>query len=145
MQAPEYLNKVNSDRKALEVAAILDACHPTHAQRLFLVGFLRYCGYPMSEVTKIIHDHNHWCDYSERITSYQVASVFHQTPQRTQNHSASRPTKWSLTQTEILRIKYQRSVALSRQLCEENKSIEFAHPERLAFPKFNPSAEFLRK
>jgi hypothetical protein len=50
-----------------------------------------------------------------------------------------------LTSVEILRIRYQRSATLNKILCEENKSIEFAHPERLSNPNFNPSAEFLRK
>lgn len=144
---PLYLNKVQSDKKALELAGILEACHPTHAQRLFLVGFLKFCNYSMAEVLNIICDHNHWCDYNERITGYQVATVFHQRPQRTQNHSAPRPRKWSLSATEVLRIKYQRSVSLNKILCEENKSnITFPHPERLAGGgEFNPSAEFLRK
>jgi hypothetical protein len=85
---PEYLNKVKSDKKALEISGILEACHPTHAQRLFLVGFSKFCNYSMTDVLDIIREHNHWCDYSERITAYQVASVYHQRPQHTQNHSA---------------------------------------------------------
>jgi hypothetical protein len=139
---PLYLNKVKSDKKALELAAILEACHPTHAQRLFLVGFLKFCDYPMTDVLDIIRGHNHWCDYSQRITAYQVASVYHQRPQRTQNHSAPRPRKWSLSATEVLRIKYQRSVSLNKILCEENKGgFAFPHPERLVYSAFNPGAE----
>ena len=144
---PLYLNKINSDKKAIECANILEAGHPVHAQRLFLAGFLKYVGYSMAEAINIIHDHCHWSDYNERSTAYQVASVFHQRPQQTQNHSEPRPRKWSLSPTEILRIKYQRSVALSKQLCEEQKKelIIFPHLERLKNPEFNPSAEFLRK
>jgi DNA primase large subunit len=139
---------VNSDKKALELAAILEAVHPTHAQRLWLCGFLRFVGYHMDDVSGIIHEHNHWCDYDVRVTSYQVATIFKQKPRPTQNHSAPRPRKWSLTPTEILRIKYQRSVSLNKILCDENKekTISFPHPERLAGSgEFNPSAIFLRK
>ena len=75
---PEYLNKINSDKKALEVAAILVACHPTHAQRLWLVGFLKFCGYSMPEVLDIIREHCHWSDYNDRVTSYQIGTIFRQ-------------------------------------------------------------------
>lgn len=144
---PEYLNKINSDKKALECANILEAGHPTHSERLWLVGFLRYCGYSMDEVLDIICEHCHWSDYSERTTAYQIGTIFKQRPQRTQNHAIPRPRKWDLTKIEILRIRYQRSVTLSKILCEENKSknINFPHPERLACADFNPSATFLRK
>jgi hypothetical protein len=144
---PEYLNKVNSDKKVLELNAILVHCCPTHSQRLWLVGFLKFAGYSMPEVLDIIHEHNQWSDYSQRITGYQVSTIFEQKPRPTQNHSVPRSTKWSLTPTEIFRIKYQRSVSLSKILCEENKAktICFPHPERLVFPEFNPSSNFLRK
>ena len=144
---PEYLNKINSDKKALECANILEAVRPSHFERLWLVGFLMYAGYPMPDVLDIIQEHCQWSDYNERVTAYQVATVFHQRPKRTQNHSAPRPRKWSLSPVEILRIKYQRSVALSKQLREENKggTLSFPHPERLLNHEFNPSADFLRK
>lgn len=143
---PEYLNKVNSDWKAIECANILEACHPTHAERLWLVGFLKFAGYSMIEILDIIYGHNHWVDYDERTTGYQVASVFHQRPQHTQNHSKPGSRKWDLSPLEVLKIRYQRSVALSRQLCEENKNnIIFPHIERLSNPEFNPSTVFLRK
>lgn len=147
IDAPIYLNKIKSDKKAIECAAILEAGHPFHNERLWLVGFLKFCGFSITEVLDIIQEHAQWADYDERVTSYQVGTVYHQRPQRTQSHSTPRPRKWSLSQTEILRIKYQRSISLSKQLCEENKAnnICFPHPERLFFPGFNPSAEFLRK
>ena len=141
---PEYLNKINSDKKAMECANILEAVRPSHFERLWLVGFLRYVSYSLSEVLEILQEHAQWADYDQNITSYQVGTVFHQKPQRTQSHSAPRARKWALTDLEVLRIRYQRSVGLSKILCEEQKR-EFAHPERLIFPDFNPSAEFLRK
>ena len=144
---PLYLNKVVSDKKAIECANILEACHPTHSERLWLVGFLRFAGYSMPVVLDIIRVRAQWADYNERITAYQVGTIYHQRPQRTQNHSAPRSRKWNLSSVEILRIKYQRSVALSKILCEENKAktISFPHPERLIRTDFNPSAEFLQK
>ena len=145
---PEYLNKVNSDKKALECAAILEASHPTHSERLWLVGFLKFCGYDMSEVLGIIREHCQWADYNERITSYQVSTVFRQRQVGTSCHkyrTTPRVRKWDLSPVEILRIKRQKSISLSKLLCEENKQLPFPHPERLACADFNPSATFLRK
>jgi hypothetical protein len=73
---PEYLNEIKSDKKALELADILEAIHPTHAERLWLVGFLKFAGYSMPEVLDIIREHNHWCDYDARNTAYQVGTSF---------------------------------------------------------------------
>lgn len=140
---PLFLNKVKSDKKALEVAAILDPPHPTHAQRLWLAGFLKFCGYSMIEVLDIIHEHAQWADYNQKITAQQVASVFHQRPQRTQNHQTRQVRKYDLTPLEVLRIRRQKSISLSKLLCEESNAIAFPHPERVE--NFNSWAEFLRK
>jgi hypothetical protein len=140
---PEYLNKVNSDKKALECAAILEAGHPTHSERLWLVGFLKFCGYTMPEVLGIIREQCQWADYNDRVTSYQVGTIFHQQPQRTQSQISRKPRKWDLTPVEVLRIRRQHSISLSKVLCEESNVIEFAHPERLG--NFNSWAEFLQK
>jgi len=144
---PEYLNKINSDKKAMECADILEAGHPTHSERLWLVGFLKFCRYTMIEVIDIIREHAQWADYNEQKTSYQVGTVYHQRPQRTQNKITRRVRKWDLTPLEVLKIRYQHSIALSRCLCEElrDKNICFPHPERLSSPEFNPSAKFLEK
>ena len=143
---PEYLNKINSDKKALECAAILEAGHPTHSERLWLSGFLKFCGYSMSEVLGIIREHCQWADYNERITSYQVSTVFRQRQIGTSCHkyrTTPRVRKWDLTPVEVLRIRRQHSISLSKQLREESNAIEFAHPERLGH--FNSWAEFLQK
>ncbi len=145
VEVPEYLNKINSDKKAIECANILEACHPTHSERLWLVGFLKFCGYSMIEVLDIIHGHNQWMDYNERTTAYQVGTVFHQRPQRTQNHQTRQVRKWALSPVEALRIRRQKSISLSKLLCEESHAVAFPHPERLACAEFNPSAEFLKK
>lgn len=140
---PEYLNKVNSDKKAIECASILHAVRPTHPQRLWLVGFLKFCNYSMPEVLDIIREQSHWSDYNERVTAYQVGTIFHQRPQRTQNHITPKPRKWDLSPLEVLRIKRQKSISLSKQLCEENNVVTFPHPERIG--NFNSWAQFLQK
>ena len=143
---PEYLNKVNSDKKALECAAILEAGHPTHSERLWLVGFLKFCGYDMSVVQDIIREHCQWADYNERITSYQVSTVFRQRQVGTSCHkyrTTPRVRKWDLTPVEVLRIRRQHSISLSKQLCEESAAIAFPHPERLG--NFNSWVQFLKK
>ena len=140
---PEYLNKINSDKKAIECAGVLDASHPTHSERLWLVGFLKFCGYSMAEVLDIIYDHAQWSDYNSRVTAYQVGTVFHQRPQQTQNHCTRKARKWDLTPVEVLRIRRQASINLSKLLCEEYPVISFPHPERLGH--FNSWTEFLKK
>jgi len=143
MQVPEYLNKINSDKKAIECAAILEAGHPTHAERLWLVGFMKFCSYTMIEVLDIVHQHCQWADYNERLTAYQVGTIFGRYPQSTMNHAAPRVRKWDLRPVEVLRIKRQKSIALSKMLCEESNAISFPHPERIG--NFNSWAEYLRK
>ena len=140
---PLYLNKINSDKKAIECAAIIEAGHPTHSERLWLVGFLKFCGYSMADVLDIIREQCQWADYNDRVTSYQVGTIFHQQPQRTQSQISRKPRKSDLTPVEVLRIRRQHSISLSKQLCEESKNIKFAHPERLG--NFNSWAEFLQK
>ena len=140
---PLYLNKINSDKKAIECANILEAGHPTHSERLWLVGFLKFCGYSMAEDLDIIREHSEWADFNDRITSYQVGTVYHQQPQRTQNHNIIRARKWDLTPIEVLNIRRQKSIGLSKLLCEESSAIKFPHPERVGH--FNSWAEFLQK
>ena len=145
--APLYLNKIKSDQKAIECADILDAIRPTHFERLWLVGFLKFCGYSMDEVLDIIREHAQWADYNERITTYQVGTVFNQRSQVGTTYpkyrTTSRVRKWDLTPTEVLRIRRQHSISLSKFLCEENNAAAFPHPERLG--EFNSWFEFLKK
>ena len=140
---PEYLNKVNSDKKAISCSEILHAVRPTHPQRLWLVGFLKFCSYSMPEVQDIIREHCHWSDYNERVTAYQVATVFRQRPLRTQSHITSKPRKWDLSPLEVLRTRRQRSISLSKLLCEESNAVTFPHPERLG--NFDSWAQFMQK
>lgn len=143
MQVPEYLNKVNSDKKAIECGNVLEAFHPTHSERLWLCGFLKYVGYSVIDVLDIIREHAQWADYNQRTTAYQVGTIFHQRPQQAKNHHNTKSRKWDLTPVEVLRIRRQKSISLSKLLCEESKAIEFPHPERLG--DFNSWGEYLRK
>jgi hypothetical protein len=143
--APLFLNKIWSDKKAIECAAILDAGHPTHAQRLWLVGFLKFAGYSMADVLDLIREHCEWRDYNDQITRYQVGTVFRQRPQLTQSQVTRKVRKWDLSPVEVLRIRRQRAINLSKLLREESRGHEFPHPERLICADFNPSASFLQK
>ena len=121
-QAPNifYLDKIYSIKKQLQVFDILQAIHPTHSERLFLVGFLKYAGYSCDEVCDIIDKHCEWSDYNHDISAYQVATVFGQ-PHRTGNGNGNggthrRARKWQLTPAEEYRCKYYRTLASHREL-----------------------------
>ena len=142
---PVYLNKIYSDKKAIEIQDILVAIHPTHSERLYLVGFLKHVDYSMGEVLDIIREEAHWNDFNEKITAYQVGTIFRQPLQRTQNHAPTRSRKWDLSPVEVLRIRRQHSISLSRLLCEESKNKNiFPHPERLGIDA-GPTATYLKK
>lgn len=143
-QLPLFLNKIYSDKKAFEILDILDAIRPTHNERIWMVSFLRYVGYSYDEVLDIIREEATWADFDEKTTAYQVGTLFGRRPQRTQNHQTRQVRKWALSELEILRIRRQHSISLSKLLCEEHP-MEFPHPERLVSSEFNPTAEFLRK
>jgi len=69
------LDKILSDRKREEVLNVLHSVHPTHKQRLWLVGFLDYVGYNLREILRIIDSENHWKGYDREKTAYQASSV----------------------------------------------------------------------
>ena len=112
-----YLDKIYSIKKQLQIFDILQALHPTHAERLWLVGFLKYTGYSYNEVIDIIANHGEWGDYDADFTAYQVATVYKQ-PHHNGNNtgSKSRVRKWDLTPTELYRIKLARSAESHREL-----------------------------
>ena len=113
-----YLDKIYSTNKQIQVFDILQAMHPTHAERLWLAGFLKYASYSCDEVCDIIDAHCEWSDYDPDITAYQVATVFQQ-PHRTGNGNGGthrRARKWQLTPAEEYRCKYYRTLASHREL-----------------------------
>jgi len=72
----DFLNRVFKEEKKKEIMAILESPNPSHYQRLWMTGFLKYgCGYKNEEVCDIIHQYNRWTDYNESITKYQVEHV----------------------------------------------------------------------
>lgn len=114
---PFYLHKIYSIQKQLDISDILQAIHPTHAERLFMSGFLKYAGYSYDETFKIIDEHCQWEDYNPSTTSYQLATVYKQPHRpRTGNTCKPRARKWQLTPTEKYRCKYYRSLAAHREL-----------------------------
>ena len=115
---PYYLHKIQSIKKQLEIFDILQAIHPTHAERLWLTGFLKYTGYNYEETCKIIHDHCQWEDYSQTITRYQVSTIYKQPHSFSTSKENIKPRvrKWQLTPTEEYRIKLARSAESHREL-----------------------------
>jgi len=113
-----FLDKVISLVKRAQITDILFAPHPTHEERVWLAGFLKYAGYTVDEVCKIIDQHCEWQDYKPSITAYQVESVF-RAPHRDHPRTSSpirRKRKWQLTAMETLRVKVARSAAANRKI-----------------------------
>jgi hypothetical protein len=69
------LDKIISERKKEDVVSVLHAIHPSHKQRLWLVGFLDYVGYTLPDILKIIDSENRWKGYDREKTAYQASSV----------------------------------------------------------------------
>ncbi len=75
-KADADLSKVISFEKRQELYNILHSEDPDHYSRLWLVGFLKFCGYGIEEICAIIHYEACWANYDTRMTYCQVASVF---------------------------------------------------------------------
>lgn len=111
-----YLDKIQSIKKQLQIFDILQAPHPTHAERLWLVGFLKYTGHSCNEVINIIDQHGEWADYNAHFTAYQVSTIFKMPYRKTNGNNKPRARKWDLTPTEVYRIKLARSAESHREL-----------------------------
>lgn len=141
-QAPNifYLDKIISLKRQLQVFDILMHFHPTHEERLWLVGFLKYAGYKYKEVLDIIDNHCQWSDYKPDVTSYQVSTVFKQAYRKLTVSSSHvrRKRKWDLSELEVWRINLARTSEINRRLTEqlEEKGIpiyESPHCRELPF------------
>jgi hypothetical protein len=135
-----YLDRVTSIHKQLQVHDILMHFNPTHEERLWLVGFLKYAGYTQEEVFKIIDQHCQWQDYNPKITAYQVGTVFnHRVPEsRSSSHHKRRKRKWDLSPVEVRRINLARTSEMDRRIGEHLKNIgapiyESPHSKSLPF------------
>jgi hypothetical protein len=116
IKAP-FLDRIYSTKKQTEIFGILQAIHPTHSERLWLSGFLKYVGYSYEEAFSIISEHCDWEDYSPAITAYQLASVYKQSHSTHNTTSQThRVRKWQLNPTEVYRIQVARSVECHREL-----------------------------
>lgn len=69
------LERVHSEQKLRQIMEVLLDVHPSHNSRLWLVGFLRYCGYSDSDIEEIIRKHCRWSDYDPSYTRYQIDSI----------------------------------------------------------------------
>jgi len=68
--------KLMPEKRYNEVMNILQKEEPTHYERVWLVGYLKWLGFDAEEVMEIIDNHNNWLDYDRNITWYQICSVF---------------------------------------------------------------------
>ncbi|GEM_PF-990477 len=75
-KADADLSKVISFEKRQELYNILHSEDPDHYSRLWLVGFLKFCGYSADEICAVVHAEACWSDYDTRTTWCQVNSVF---------------------------------------------------------------------
>jgi len=68
--------KLMPEKRYNEVLNILEKEEPTHYERLWVVGYLKWLGFTADEIMEIIDNHNNWLDYDRNITWYQICSVF---------------------------------------------------------------------
>ena len=68
--------KLMPEKRYNEVMNILQKEEPTHYERLWVVGYLKWLGFTADEIMEIIDNHNNWLDYDRNITWYQICSVF---------------------------------------------------------------------
>lgn len=75
-KADRDLLRVSSFEKKQEIFNILHSEDASHYERLWMAGFMKYCGYSIKEICAIIHHEACWENYDARTTYCQVASVF---------------------------------------------------------------------
>ncbi len=70
------LSKIKSFEIQQKIYNILHSEDPSHYERLWMVGFLKYVGYTVEEICDIINAEASWIDYDARVTYCQVSSIF---------------------------------------------------------------------
>ena len=76
---------IHSERKRNDVLQVLQNPHPDHRDRLWLVGFLKYCKLSRSRTVALIHRYNQWSDYNRTHTRYQIKSVWRSAGRRSRS------------------------------------------------------------
>lgn len=68
--------RVRSEGKRAEVWAVLRAREPSHVRRLWMAGFLKFCGLSPEEAATLVGRCCAWADYDAAITWRQLCSVW---------------------------------------------------------------------
>lgn len=69
------LHLVRSKDYKKRVRSILKLSRPSHAARMWMVGYLQSCGYSIPEIQGIIDDFNTWKDYDADYTEYMLVTM----------------------------------------------------------------------
>jgi hypothetical protein len=70
--------KINTEQKREEIMEILHNPEATNNQKIWLFGFLAYCGYSYNEIEHMLIKHGYecpfgkWSDFSEKEIKYQI-------------------------------------------------------------------------
>jgi len=69
------LDFVYSLKKREELENILNSRHPGHSSRLYLCGFLNYCGLSGKDILKLIQHHSRWIDFDVVEATKHINSI----------------------------------------------------------------------
>lgn len=69
------LGFIYKKEKREQIEKILKNPKAKHNERIFLVGFLRYCTKTDQEIEKIIYSENKWTDYNQEITKKMIETI----------------------------------------------------------------------
>lgn len=82
---PQALNFIRSLDQRRKVLSVLQNPHPEHRDRVWLVGFLKWCGLSQSRTIALIQSHQRWGDYRKSATKRQVKSVWRSAGRRSRS------------------------------------------------------------
>ena len=72
----QQISKVFPSQRRHEILDKLANPHPTHYERLWLVGFLKFVGYSKEEVLEILKVHAKWDEFDDSISWYQICTIY---------------------------------------------------------------------